>query len=125
MICDASFPTFLLTYWARDRRTNQLPIEDVIRQQSRDTAQLVGLNDRGVLQAGYKADINVIDMADLQIGQPSAVYDLPADGRRLIQHATGYVATVVSGQIVMRAGEHTGALPGRLVRGAHDISVGD
>jgi N-acyl-D-aspartate/D-glutamate deacylase len=100
-----------------------LPIEYLISLQTKDTAQLVGLNDRGLLKAGYKADINVIDMADLQIGSPTAVYDLPADGRRLTQHATGYVATVVSGQIVMRAGEHTGALPSRLVRGAREIST--
>jgi N-acyl-D-aspartate/D-glutamate deacylase len=123
LICDASFPTFLLTYWARDRKFDQLPIEYLVKRQTKDTAELVGLNDRGVLRPGYKADANVINMADLQIGRPMAVYDLPADGRRLVQHATGYVATVVAGEIVMRAGEHTGALPGRLVRGAREVSA--
>ncbi len=119
MICDASYPTFLLTHWARDRyRGKGLPLEYVVKKQAADTAALFGLNDRGTIAVGKKADINVIDFDHLTLHTPRMAYDLPAGGRRLIQDASGYVATMVSGQVTRRDGKATGALPGRLVRGA-------
>jgi len=119
LICDASYPTFLLTHWARDRRRGEkLPLEYVIRKQSHDTARLFGLNDRGTIAAGKKADINVIDMDALTLHAPQMVYDLPAGGRRLVQDASGYAATIVSGVVTRRDSKDTGARPGRLVRGA-------
>jgi N-acyl-D-amino-acid deacylase len=119
MICDASYPTFLLTHWARDRhRGEKLPLEYLVRKQSHDTAELFGLGDRGTIEIGKKADINVIDMDALTLRAPQMVYDLPAGGRRLVQQASGYAATIVSGVITRRDGVDTGARPGRLVRGA-------
>jgi N-acyl-D-aspartate/D-glutamate deacylase len=119
LICDASYPTFLLTHWARDRKRGPgLPLEHVVRKQSHDTAQLFGLSDRGTIEVGKKADINVIDMTALTLHTPHMAYDLPAGGRRLVQSASGYDATIVSGVITRRNGEDTGARPGRLVRGA-------
>ena len=118
LICDASYPTFLLTHWARDRhRGPKFSLEYVVRKQTLDTATLFGLSDRGVIQVGKKADINVIDMEALRLGVPRMVYDLPAGGRRLIQGASGYDATVVSGIVTRRHGVDTGARPGRLLRG--------
>ena len=119
MICDASYPTFLLTHWARDRhRGDTLPLEYVIRKQARDTAILYGLTDRGVIAVGKKADVNVIDMDALTLHPPRMAYDLPAGGHRLVQGASGYRATIVSGVVTRRDGTDTGARPGRLVRGA-------
>jgi N-acyl-D-aspartate/D-glutamate deacylase len=119
MICDGSFPTYLLEYWGRDAPTDdRLPIEWIVRRQCADTAALVGLHDRGVLAPGRRADVNLVDLDALGVGPVEMVHDLPADGRRLVQRATGYRATLVAGQVVMRDGEPTGALPGRLVRGA-------
>ena len=119
LICDASYPTFLLTHWARDRRRGPgLPLEHVVRKQSHDTAQLFGLGDRGTIEVGKKADINVIDLEHLTLHTPHMAYDLPAGGRRLVQSASGYDATIVSGVVTRRGGEDTGARPGRLVRGA-------
>ncbi|WP_204808718.1 N-acyl-D-amino-acid deacylase family protein [Mycobacterium riyadhense] len=119
MICDASYPTFLLTHWARDRhRGEKLPLEYVIRKQSHDTAQLFGLTDRGTIEVGKKADINVIDMDALTLHPAAMAYDLPAGGRRILQGASGYAATIVSGTVTRRNGVDTGARPGRLVRGA-------
>ncbi|HUZ13694.1 MAG TPA: amidohydrolase family protein [Caulobacteraceae bacterium] len=118
-ICDGSFPTTLLTHWTRDRtRGPKIPLADVIRLQARETARAVGLDDRGVLAPGYRADLNVIDHARLTLHPPQVAYDLPAGGRRLLQRASGYCATVVAGEITYRDGEATGALPGRLLRGA-------
>ena len=118
-ICDGSFPTTLLTHWTRDRtRGPKIPLADVIRLQARETARAVGLYDRGVLKPGYRADLNVIDHANLTLHAPEVAYDLPAGGRRLLQRASGYEATVVAGQITYRDGEATDALPGRLLRGA-------
>lgn len=122
MICDGSFPTTLLTHWARDRsRGEKLPLEFLIKRQSHDTAAWVGLQDRGLLQPGYRADLNVIDYDNLILHTPHIVYDLPAGGRRLMQTADGYEATLVAGQVIQRHGEATGARPGRLVRGAKSI----
>src|ERR1700761_5278813 len=119
MICDASYPTFLLTHWARDRhRGDKLPLEYVIRKQSYDTAQLFGLSDRGVVEIGKRADVNIIDMDAITLHRPQMAYDLPAGGKRLIQGASGYDATIVNGVVTRRHGVDTGARPGRLVRGA-------
>jgi N-acyl-D-aspartate/D-glutamate deacylase len=122
MICDGSFPTTLLTHWARDRsRGDKLPLEFLIKRQSHDTAAWVGLKDRGLLQPGYRADLNVIDFDGLTLHTPHIVYDLPAGGRRLMQMADGYEATLVAGQVIQRHGQATGAKPGRLVRGAQSL----
>ncbi|MDP1630651.1 MAG: amidohydrolase family protein [Caulobacter sp.] len=119
MICDGSFPTSNLTHWTRDRtRGPKLGVEQVVRMQTRDTAEAVGLFDRGLIAVGLRADLNVIDYEGLTLQAPAVAYDLPAGGRRLVQRADGYVATIVAGQITYRDGEPTGALPGRLVRGA-------
>ena len=119
MICDGSFPTSMLTHWTRDRtRGPKIPLETVISLQTRDTARAVGLNDRGRIAPGFRADLNVIDYDRLTLHAPQVAYDLPAGGRRLIQRASGYVATLVAGQVTYRDGEPTGALPGRLLRGA-------
>jgi N-acyl-D-aspartate/D-glutamate deacylase len=118
-ICDASFPTTLLTHWTRDRvRGTTYPLEFLVQRQCRGTAEAVGLLDRGLLAPGYKADLNVIDLDQLTLGKPRMVYDLPAGGKRLTQDATGYRHTIVSGIETYTNGEPTGALPGRLVRGA-------
>ena len=115
-ISDGSFPTFLLAYWGRDRREGTLPLPELVRRQTSDTARAAGLADRGVLAPGMKADINVIDFDALALERPAMVWDLPAGGRRLLQGARGYAATIVGGQVTYRNGEATGALPGRLVR---------
>lgn len=118
-ICDASFPTTLLTHWGRDRKAGGLfPVEWLIKRHTVDTAAVVGLFDRGQVRPGYRADLNVIDFDRLQADHPEVLYDLPTGGRRLMQTATGYVATVVAGEVIVEDGRHTGALPGRLVRGA-------
>jgi len=118
-ISDASFSTYLLTHWARDRkRGERLPVEFVVKRQSRDTAELVGFLDRGLLAPGMKADLNIIDFDRLKLNRPEMRYDLPAGGKRLIQKAEGYRYTIVSGEIILEDGEPTGATPGRLVRGA-------
>ncbi|HEV7457439.1 MAG TPA: amidohydrolase family protein [Roseococcus sp.] len=120
-ICDASAPTHMLTHWARDRaRGDKLPVEFVVKRLSADNAAALGLNDRGRLAPGLKADLNVIDFEELSIARPNMRYDLPAGGKRLVQGARGYVATLVSGQVVHQNGEATGALPGRLIRGARN-----
>jgi N-acyl-D-amino-acid deacylase len=119
MICDASFPTYYLQNWVRDAQgERKVDLGRAIRALSVEPAQAVGLNDRGLLAPGYRADLNVIDLAALKLHAPTVVRDLPADGRRLRQLADGYAFTVVKGQITYRDGQHTGALPGRLVRGA-------
>ena len=118
-ICDASFSTTLLVHWARDRsRGDRFELPWVVNRQCRATAEAVGLLDRGLVAPGYKADLNVIDFANLGMGHPRIVNDLPAGGKRLVQSATGYLHTLVSGEETYRDGESTGALPGCLVRGA-------
>jgi len=117
-ICDASIETYMLTHWVRDRsRGERLPLELVVRKMTGDTAALYGLNDRGTLEPGKKADLNVIDHEHLHLPAPAMHYDLPAGARRLLQRADGYDATIVSGEVVMRDGQETGARPGALVRG--------
>jgi len=118
IVCDASMTTFMLTHWVRDRRRGpRIALEAAVRALTHDAAALYGLHDRGVLRAGLKADINLIDLERLRIHLPEMAFDLPTGARRLLQRAEGYVATLVSGQVVMRDGTPTGALPGRLVRG--------
>ncbi len=116
-VCDAGSPTFLLTHWARDRkRGERLPLEFLVRKHSHDTAAAYGLNDRGVLAPGMRADLNIIDFDRLGIEKHEVVYDLPAGGKRLIQRARGYRHTFVAGIETLCDDEHTGALPGRLLR---------
>jgi N-acyl-D-aspartate/D-glutamate deacylase len=118
VMCDATYSTFMLTHWARDRsRGEKLPLPFVIKSLTRDTAKVIGLNDRGLVAPGYRADLNVIDFDRLTLGMPKVVHDLPAGGRRLIQRASGYDATIVRGTIISREDTETGARPGRLVRG--------
>jgi N-acyl-D-aspartate/D-glutamate deacylase len=117
-ICDVSFPTTLLQWWGRDRPHGRIPVETLIAKQCRMTAETVGLSDRGVLAPGYLADLNVIDFDGLTLHAPEIVHDLPAGGRRLLQRATGYRHTFKAGVEIMVDGEPTGALPGRLLRGA-------
>ncbi len=116
-ITDASFPTWLLTHWGRDRAEGRQPVEELVRRYTSDPAAAVGLHDRGLVQVGLKADLNVIDFERLALEKPYVVADLPAGGKRLLQKARGYCATIVSGVLTYRDGEHTGATPGRLVRG--------
>ncbi len=119
VICDASMPTFMLTHWVRDRtRGERLPLEWVVRKQTRDTARLYGLGDRGTVEVGMLGDLNVIDLDELALEPPQVVRDLPAGGSRLLQRARGYVATVKAGEVTFDHGEDTGARPGRLIRGA-------
>jgi N-acyl-D-aspartate/D-glutamate deacylase len=120
IICDASFPTYLLTHWTRDRsRGDKLSIPFVVAAQSRKTALSVGLTDRGLVAPGHRADVNIIDYDRLHLHPPKVHYDLPVGGRRLLQQVDGYDATIVSGVVIQRDGRATGARPGRLVRGAH------
>ena len=123
-ICDVSYPTFLLTHWGRDRkRGNGLPLEHLVSKQTLKTARAFGLYDRGILAPGYRADINMVDFATLSVTRPELVYDLPAGGRRFIQRAIGYEHTFVGGVEVLHQGEHTGALPGELIRGSQRSPV--
>jgi N-acyl-D-aspartate/D-glutamate deacylase len=115
-ICDASFPTFMLTCWARDRTQGRLPLERVVQMLTADGADHMGLKDRGRIAPGLRADLNVIDHAGLSISRPRMVEDLPAGGRRLLQDASGYRATIVAGVPVVEHDALTGARPGRLVR---------
>jgi N-acyl-D-aspartate/D-glutamate deacylase len=118
VLCDASAITYMLTHWTRDRKVGEkLPLPWAIRRLTRDNAAAIGLNDRGLLRPGCKADVNVIDYDGLRLHAPEVVYDLPSGGRRLIQKTDGYAATIVSGVPVQRDGVETGELPGRLVRG--------
>ncbi|MFM9112246.1 MAG: N-acyl-D-amino-acid deacylase family protein, partial [Actinomycetota bacterium] len=117
-ICDGGMPTFMLTHWARDRvRGPKLSLEHVVYRQTRNTAELHGLNDRGLIAPGMKADINVIDFDSLGFDMPHMAYDLPASGRRLVQTAHGYAATFVSGTQIVADDSFTGELPGSLIRG--------
>ncbi|MEQ8746238.1 amidohydrolase family protein [Pyruvatibacter sp.] len=117
-ICDASIPTFMLTHWVKGRtRGDRLPLEFIVKRQTRDTALLYGFSDRGLIKPGLKADLNIIDLDTLAIPAPHMAHDLPANGRRLVQEAHGYTATLKSGVVTFQNGEDTGARPGGLVRG--------
>ena len=118
VICDAGMPTYLLTHWVRDRqRGERIPLEWAVMRQTKETAELYGMTDRGVLAPGMKADINVIDLENLRLHAPEMVFDLPANGRRFVQHVDGYKYTIVSGDVTFENGEATGAMPGKVVRG--------
>jgi N-acyl-D-amino-acid deacylase len=121
--CDASTPTFMLTHWVRDRAVGRLPLEWVVRKMTSETAALYGLGDRGVLAPGMLGDCNLIDLEQLTLHAPRMVHDLPGDGRRFVQGADGYVATVKRGAVTLRSGVDQGARPGRLVRGARSAPV--
>ncbi|MDM9559650.1 N-acyl-D-amino-acid deacylase family protein [Bordetella petrii] len=117
-ICDVSMPSFMLSFWTRDRKRGpRLGLEHVVKRQTADTARVYGLHDRGILRPGYKADINVIDPQAIRVHCPEMVFDLPAGGRRLVQRADGYVATLVAGTPIFEMGAATGAFPGKLLRG--------
>lgn len=118
VLCDASIPTQMLSYYVRDReRGRRFGLEETVKMQTLDTARCVGLEDRGTLEVGMKADLNIIDFDALQLEAPQIIFDLPADGRRMFQGAKGYLATIVSGEVIMENGEYTGAVPGALIRG--------
>ncbi len=114
-ICDASFPTFMLTHWARDRREG-LPLERVVQMMTSDTARFIGFRDRGVIAEGARADLNVVDHDALRLCRPRLVADLPAGGKRFLQDAVGYRATLVAGRVIARDGSLTGQTPGRLAK---------
>jgi N-acyl-D-aspartate/D-glutamate deacylase len=122
-ICDASFPTYLLSYWGHRRKTGRLGLEFLVERHTRACARLVGLNDRGVLAPGYRADVNVIDLENLLVRRPEIHWDLPAGGRRFLQPAAGYLHTFVAGVETYRDGAPTDQLPGRLVRGSRERGV--
>jgi N-acyl-D-aspartate/D-glutamate deacylase len=123
-ICDASVPTTLLTLWGRDRDHGRLDVPFLVHRQTQATARTVGLGDRGVLAPGYRADVNVIDFDHLVARRPAMRHDLPAGGKRLVQPADGYVATLVGGEVTYERGDATGPLPGRLVRGPQPAPAG-
>jgi N-acyl-D-aspartate/D-glutamate deacylase len=123
IISDASFSTYLLTHWGRHRDHDRIPLERLVHKHTQGNARAVGLLDRGVIAPGLRADLNVIDFGRLAVRAPAMAHDLPAGGRRLLQPAAGYVATVVGGVVTYRDGEPTGALPGRLVRGPQAAPV--
>ncbi len=123
-ICDAASPTFMLQHWVRDRkRGGRVPLERAIKRQCRDTALLYGLEDRGLVAPGYLADLNVIDMDAIKLGKPWLAFDLPAGGKRLLQKADGYVATVKSGVVTFKGGEAQGAYPGGVIRGPQRVEL--
>ncbi|MGZ4515236.1 MAG: N-acyl-D-amino-acid deacylase family protein [Mycobacterium sp.] len=117
MICDASYSTYFLAHWARDRKSGRFTVPEAVRELTSVPARIAGLGDRGRVAVGYKADLNVIDHAALRLHKPVISYDLPAGGRRLDQTADGYVATIVAGEVIAENGVPTEARPGKLVRG--------
>ncbi|MEO5900671.1 MAG: amidohydrolase family protein [Ilumatobacteraceae bacterium] len=120
VLCDASVPTYMLAYMSRDRARGTMPLEYVVHKMTLDTARLYGMHDRGVLAPGMRADINLIDYDNLRLHDPELVRDLPAGGKRIIQRASGYRMTICAGEVTYENGEHTGAMPGRLVRGGRE-----
>lgn len=119
VLSDASIPTYLLSYFVRDRkRGERFELEEAVKMHTQDTARCVGLKDRGTLEVGMKADINVIDFEQLKMLAPEVIYDLPAGGRRIFQGAEGYRYTIVAGEVIMQDGASTDARPGQLIRGA-------
>jgi len=117
VIADAGMPTFIMTHWGRDRtRGDKMSLEFIVKSLTSSTAKAFGMFDRGLLTEGMIADINVIDFDELRLHRPEAVFDLPAGGRRLVQRAEGYEITIKSGEVIFNNGQHSGALPGKLVR---------
>jgi N-acyl-D-aspartate/D-glutamate deacylase len=121
MICDASYSTYFLAHWARDRKSGRFEVSEAVRELTSVPARIAGLADRGRIAVGYKADLNVIDHAALRLHKPVITYDLPAGGRRLDQTAEGYVATIVSGEVIAENGVPTDARPGKLIRGRQSV----
>ena len=121
MICDASYSTYFLAHWARDRKSGRFTVPQAVRELTSVPARIAGLGDRGRIAVGYKADLNVIDHAALRLHKPVIIHDLPAGGRRLDQTADGYVATIVSGEVIAENGVPTDARPGKLIRGRQQI----
>ena len=119
-ILDAGFPTWLLTHWGKSE--GKFATAELIRRLTSDTAQAAGLGDRGQVKVGLKADLNIIDWDKLDFDAPYVVHDLPAGGKRLMQGASGYVSTIVSGQVTHKNGQPTGVLPGKLVRGQRQVA---
>ena len=125
-ICDAASPTFMLQHWVRDRRRGgKIGLESAIKRQCNDTARLYGLEDRGIIAPGYLADLNIIDMDRLKLGKPWLAFDLPAGGKRLLQKADGYVATIKNGAVTFRDGKWTGQTPGGLIRGPQMVRLAE
>ncbi|MFK7733284.1 MAG: amidohydrolase family protein, partial [Pseudomonadales bacterium] len=123
VLSDVSIPTYWLSYFTRERdRGERVPVEEAVKLHTHDTARCVGLEDRGTLELGMKADINVIDYENLRMLAPEVRYDLPAGGRRIFQGAEGYKYTIVSGEVIMRDGVETEAMPGKLIRGTQKPS---
>jgi N-acyl-D-aspartate/D-glutamate deacylase len=122
MLCDASMTTYMMSRWASTERTaddkDRLPLEEVVRKLTSETADAVGLGDRGMIRVGSRADLNIIDIDNIGLKRPTAIANLPDGARMIGQGSTGYDATIVAGAVTYRHGEATGALPGRLVRGA-------
>ncbi len=126
LICDASMPTTNLSHWARDRSAgNKIPLELIIRKQTKDTAETYGLFDRGEIKTGMIADINIIDFEKLNVSLPKMIFDLPKGGKRLVQESFGYLATIKSGEVVYENGQATGTLPGQLIRGKQTSETKD
>lgn len=124
VIADAGMPTFIMTHWGRDRtKGDKMELEAIVQSMTSDTAQTYGMFDRGLLETGKIADINIIDFEALRLFRPEAIFDLPTGGRRLVQRVEGYDATIKAGEVIFKAGEHTGALPGKLVRRSDDVPV--
>jgi N-acyl-D-aspartate/D-glutamate deacylase len=121
-ICDAAASTYMLQHWVRDRQGRRLSLEYAVQRQCRDTARLYGLNDRGVIEPGYLADLNIIDLDAIRLGEPWVAADLPAGGKRLLQKADGYVATIKSGAVTFRDGVMQGPTPGGLIRGPQQLA---
>ena len=126
LICDASMPTTNLSHWARDRSAgNKIPLELIIRKQTKDTAETYGLFDRGEIKTGMIADINIIDFEKLNVSLPKMIFDLPKGGKRLVQESFGYSATIKSGEVVYENGQATGTLPGQVIRGKQTSEAKD
>jgi N-acyl-D-amino-acid deacylase len=124
LICDASMPTTNISHWGRDREAGKkFPLELLIKKQTKDTAETFGLFDRGEIKAGMLADINIIDFDKLNVSHPTMIHDLPLGGRRLVQDATGYIATIKNGKVVSENGQANGVLPGKLIRGKQVCEV--
>ena len=124
LICDASMPTTNISHWGRDREAGRkFPLEMLIKKQTKDTAETFGLFDRGEIKSGMLADINIIDFDKLNVSHPTMIHDLPLGGRRLVQDATGYIATIKNGQVVSENGKANGVLPGKLIRGKQVCEV--
>ena len=126
LICDASMPTTNLSHWARDRSAgNKIPLELIIRKQTKDTAETYGLFDRGEIKTGMIADINIVDFEKLNVSLPKMIFDLPKGGKRLVQESFGYLATIKSGEVVYENGQATGTLPGQVIRGKQTSEAKD